>query len=414
MKTLSHTELADVVRDCADAVEYRFWIAVPYIGGWTSVECIIGNKWRKNEQIDVRLLTDIEEKSAFAGETLRVFRDRAIVKHILGLHAKIYIFDEKAIITSANLTRAAFTQRHEVGILLQGAESNEIIKIFTDWWNSAADIEENQWMFQKSENPVCRDEQVHSNLKSHTKLRPALKAMEVSVETAENHGLTIFNLVVQEYGYFAKEYLRYFQYLGLDRLWPDVLVNLETDRFMNFLFHETASGQPSKPFSKRGSKPNQFNTIEERFEFIQQEIQKFMEFVKIWPNYINDEIDQMTTVKQLLNSETVDRLGRRELTTILKQINAITSDRRLTEYKINEITKAERLENIREGLKTLLTEADLPISQKMANIKALKVGIGNSVICEIVANLYPEKYPKINANSLAGLRYLGYDVPRNL
>ncbi|MFN0174242.1 MAG: phospholipase D-like domain-containing protein [Saprospiraceae bacterium] len=114
MKILSNPDLVREIRNCSDLTNNRLWVAVPYIGSWNSVAKIIGNRWVKNSQLKVRLLTDIEERTAFCSDTLKIFRGHALVKHLLGLHAKIYVFDEKAIITSANLTRAAFMKR-EVG-----------------------------------------------------------------------------------------------------------------------------------------------------------------------------------------------------------------------------------------------------------------------------------------------------------
>jgi phosphatidylserine/phosphatidylglycerophosphate/cardiolipin synthase-like enzyme len=92
----------------------RIWIATPYIGGWISVQRIMGTKWIGDLRIEIRILADISDTTALDRETIKAFQKRAEIRSLEGLHAKSYIIDNTILITSANLTGTAFQSRWEI------------------------------------------------------------------------------------------------------------------------------------------------------------------------------------------------------------------------------------------------------------------------------------------------------------
>jgi PLD-like domain len=92
--------------------------------------------------LDLRVITDISDPRNANRGTLLHFIDRGTVKSIPGVHAKVYIFDSCVLLTSANLTKTAFTKRREIGTLLNERESAEAIQIFETWWRLAEDLNE--------------------------------------------------------------------------------------------------------------------------------------------------------------------------------------------------------------------------------------------------------------------------------
>jgi hypothetical protein len=118
-------------------VRRRLWIASTFVGGWLATKCLIDIRWQSNPDVKVRLLTDIKNKGWLDPVTIREIADCGEVKHLRGLHAKVFIIDDRALVTSANLTGTAFERRHEVGVFLTGAESAPVITIFEQWWNKA-------------------------------------------------------------------------------------------------------------------------------------------------------------------------------------------------------------------------------------------------------------------------------------
>jgi phosphatidylserine/phosphatidylglycerophosphate/cardiolipin synthase-like enzyme len=62
------------------------------------------------------------------------------------LHAKIYIFDNTAIVTSANLTESGLTRNEEYGVLIRNEELlEEIIRDFESIFRNSSKIQ-NQWI----------------------------------------------------------------------------------------------------------------------------------------------------------------------------------------------------------------------------------------------------------------------------
>ena len=140
MKIYYGNELASEIRKNADKLVKRIWVCVPFIGGLKSVSSIIGKEWIDNPSISVKLLTDASDFNNFNSETLTTFLHRGKIKHLLGLHAKIYILDNTFFISSANLTNTAFAKRYEVGIKILGNNAKGIEKLFNSWWSKAVDV----------------------------------------------------------------------------------------------------------------------------------------------------------------------------------------------------------------------------------------------------------------------------------
>jgi hypothetical protein len=134
MKILYGQDLSNSVREICDLVKERLWIAVPYIGNLAAVKRILGTNWVKKPNVSFRLIMDVNELSNFNSDTIDFFKNLGELKHLVGLHAKIYIMDECCLLTSANLTSTAFTKRHEIGILLKENEASDAIQVFRKMW----------------------------------------------------------------------------------------------------------------------------------------------------------------------------------------------------------------------------------------------------------------------------------------
>ena len=145
MCALKVSELAKDLRGLADSVERRLWVASPYIGSWKAVRKILGSAWQK---VDVRLLTD-KDSGILAQDTIEQFVAHRPVKSLAGLHAKLYIVDDSVLLTSANLTEAAFTRRYEVGIVLKGQQAKGLIDVYEKFWDQADEVDVAQFSFTK-------------------------------------------------------------------------------------------------------------------------------------------------------------------------------------------------------------------------------------------------------------------------
>ena len=117
-----------------------------YIGGWKAVKSVLGLRWRDSDDVIFRLITDTTNKGWLDRQTIEVMNSHGKIKHLLGLHAKVYIIDDHALVTSANLTDTAFARRHEVGVFLPANESKEVIRTFEDWWDNEASLPPHGWL----------------------------------------------------------------------------------------------------------------------------------------------------------------------------------------------------------------------------------------------------------------------------
>lgn len=143
MKTLYGQDLVNELRAIADSLSERLWIAVPYIGSAPDIKKIIGSNWIDNPKLSIRLITDTNEFTRINNETIKLFYEHGCIKHLSGVHAKIYILDNTCLITSANLTKTAFTKRHEIGVFLEGHFADDAIAIFENWWEKSEEISKN-------------------------------------------------------------------------------------------------------------------------------------------------------------------------------------------------------------------------------------------------------------------------------
>jgi len=166
MKPIYGEELVNELRKKSDSITQRLWIAVPYIGGIQSVRRILGKHWIQNRKLSIRLLTDTNDFNNFNSGTIRVFAQIGEIRHLAGLHAKIYIMDNTSLITSANLTNTAFSKRHEIGIFLNGANSNRTKSIFEAWWKKSEPVSEKTLKKFRKKRFISDEERAGSGLRA--------------------------------------------------------------------------------------------------------------------------------------------------------------------------------------------------------------------------------------------------------
>jgi phospholipase D-like protein len=138
METLHGAGIAKKIGALSDSAIRSVSIVSPYIGRWPAVATILGGNWWLGSPLSLRVITDISTPSNVNAGTLKMLMDRGPVRSLPGVHAKVYVFDEQAVVTSANLTETAFTKRHEIGVYLDANEAQETIKRFEHWWGLSA------------------------------------------------------------------------------------------------------------------------------------------------------------------------------------------------------------------------------------------------------------------------------------
>jgi hypothetical protein len=144
-KFLSCSELYETIQQKSSKTKNCLWVCSPQLG--SGALKIFSQEIIKNPPADMRFLFQLNDSSIQLGQ-INPYEIQCIMEHLEGaiikvqdtLNANLYIFDEIALVTSANLTESAIENNNEVGLILEGEEATEI-KAFFDrnlWQNPNA------------------------------------------------------------------------------------------------------------------------------------------------------------------------------------------------------------------------------------------------------------------------------------
>lgn len=396
MKIATDKLLSTELRKMAHAVHHRLWISSPYVGGWSATKCLIDIVWRENRKVDVRLLTDIKNECWLDPETMQQFQACGTVKHLRGLHAKLFIVDDQALLTSANLTRKAFTQRCEVGAFFNKVEAAPVIQIFNNWWDNEAKVPPPGWIakLRKTQNsPTTLEEPSGDSMKTRCVLPKA-------PDEGPRGGIGDYDVFRKRYDEFAETYRR------IQRLWRDKPLYLETDAFLNFLFH-TAPGRPSKPFTKKS--PRKL-TAPERLAEIKRHAAAFAREVRSSQDHggKTDRVRRWRTVRKLLREARIKHLTVPEVRLVLDCFHCL---HKRSFYKDKFVDpSSNKLSTIRTAWARVLHGDPNVLEAEMHRCVRSLEAFGRSSVQELLGWYDPKTYPIRNSNSNAGLRYFGYEV----
>lgn len=126
----------DTLISLVKSANERIYLSSPFIK--QSVADLIVS--HKSQSVDCKLLTKFTLSNMRGGgldlSAIQTFKDNQFsLKNIDNLHAKIFIFDNKAIITSANLTNGGLHNNLEYGVLLEN--ETKIESDFLNYYNNA-------------------------------------------------------------------------------------------------------------------------------------------------------------------------------------------------------------------------------------------------------------------------------------
>lgn len=400
MRTLHGSDLGLTLRKLSEHATNRVILISPYIGRWPAISALLGSNWWLGSLVTLHIITDINELSQTNQGTLLRFADRGLIKTIPGLHAKIYIIDNQAIITSANLTETAFTKRREIGIHLNETEATDTITIAETWWNNIATnvptTTITDWEKQAT-SPFAQEDNNGQHLPTLWGLPPT--PPDTLFHPPERGGRTFGT-----YQTFLKHYQELATiYAGIQRCWNNAPLFLETDAFLNYLFHD-AEGTPAHEYYDQ-TQPRRLNT-KERQQEISTAAASFAKWLAKNPNHRWRET-HAATIQALLNKEHLDDLTVQEAKTVVDCLNCMNA-RQLNKYKFLK-TENNTIENIRDAWKHLLHDNG-PEQERMRTCNNALRFFGPSSVQELLGWYYPNKYPIRNNNSDAGLRYFGYNV----
>lgn len=386
---LQNQNLVTELRRACNNAKNRIWIAVPFIGHWKSVERILGRNWMMYKDIDIRIITDIDNGS-FSEDTYSVLKQYAKMRSLSGLHAKLYIIDNFILLTSANLTGTAFSKRFEIGVTV--TEEKNIVKIFKEWWRIAEKIEED-WKPAKPAKTGSQEPEDHNT--GHLPYRWNLPPISKQRSTFSE-----YISLLSAYNNFVKLYEK-----NCPRLIPRLSVYQEVDGFFNYLFHEHPL-KPSYPYmEKEPYRPlNEENQIKEIKSYAKQ----YMKWLTENPTFENYRFKCIRTIKKHLSKSHIDILSESEVKEVVNCLHCMNSFD-LNKYRFTNPSN-NKIEVIRAEWKNLLHNNSIELNERMETCSRNLRFFGKSAIRELIGWYYPEKYPIINRNSNSGMRFFGYDI----
>ncbi|MCL4797860.1 MAG: hypothetical protein KJZ84_25070 [Bryobacteraceae bacterium] len=391
MSLYSGQDLGTWFRSASNSVRHRLWIASPYIGGWQSVRCLLGREWWDRPKIDVRLLTD--EGASPNGQTLSRFAQKGRIRHVAGLHAKIYIFDDKVLLSSANLTCAAFTQRYEAAVWLKGTSAASAIALYEKWWKSSSrpfDLDKLTALARSKGKNAGEDGQDRL---------PTLHALPPDPGDFGGHSLTNIFLdyprFLDLHGVLAQ------QYVSVQRIWPKIPLNFEIDGFLDYLFR-WHPGTPSKVYEK--IPPRKLSESARK-----KEIKLYGAAFRTWAKERGDDghwrLDHSKYVQEKLSAKRIGQLTKNEIRRVARGLQCMNDGRVRTRFLDNNSTPL-----VRSAWNELL-HGSAPITERMSICAGKLHGFKRSSVQELLGFFRPKVYPLRNATVNCGMRLLGFDVP---
>jgi hypothetical protein len=392
MKLLQGQTLVHTLRSLGDNAKERLWIAVPFLGSPSTVRCVLGRDWFENPGVSVRLLTDTSDMTGIDTESLRLFHDRGELKTLLGLHAKLYIADSRCVVTSANLTNTALSKRYEVGSLYSGRDAEQILDLYKRYWRLASSVNIDQLHTAFRKRKKSRDETCRPRLPELWPLPEDPGAFTVNLEKR----FLNYARLLADYMDFAGKYQ------SIQRLWPRHPLYLETDGFLNYLYHDADAGKPSQRYKKR--KPRRLTPSQQVAE-----IRRYARLYRKWNEGLEEDdiewrLENSQIVRDLLKPRKVMTLKRSEIREVLNCLNSLNS------YPINKtrILNNNKLNDIRAALDQLVN-GTTELADRMNFANRIHF-LGQSSMNEIIGFAHPNRYPLMNKNSNCGLRLFGYQV----
>jgi hypothetical protein len=179
-KFLSCSELYETIQQKSSQTKNKLWVCSPQLG--SGAHMIFSQEILKNSPADIRLLFQLNDASIQLGQ-INPYEIQYLMEHLEGvaikvqdtLNANLYIFDDSALVTSANLTENSFENNTEVGLILEDEEATEIKAFFDQnlWQNPNAKNIGNLKQLKKTWNLTQKSTLKIAPLKkykSHTKI----------------------------------------------------------------------------------------------------------------------------------------------------------------------------------------------------------------------------------------------------
>ncbi len=391
----------------------NLWIAAPYVT--KTEELVEAAKTGRS----VRLLVGLNDcTSAKALKALQNVPGCMIRYFTRRFHAKIYVFDQTAMLGSSNLTEGGLYSNREATMCLDSSEDLiELRALFLELWESASVL---------TPQKLAEFERVYSSVRGgRPDYDPRLESLigiseptniRVGSEKKSKERLFLEQLRREVYEEYRPAFDEVTNLLESNNLRRDDLTEIgsamETNRFLNWVRLSQAVGEDAWRET-----PLQLDPADRRVEILRLG----REWVQADKNKVpTDYIDWLRTVQQVFaNRETIQDSSKERLTDGLLSIHAFHEQLR---WKGGGKTGfAEKFWSANDG----------DVERVKRTITYLLFGPGDFIqrfhdllydpeftlkyfryFCalELFGTVRPDQYPPVNGRMTKALRYIGFDV----
>lgn len=391
----------------------NLWIAAPYVTeteelaeaakAGKSVRLLVG----LNDCTSAKALRDLHD---IPGCMIRYFTRR--------FHAKIYVFDQAAMLGSSNLTDGGLCSNREATICLDSSEDLiELRALFLELWESASVLTP-----QKLED----FERVHGSVRGgRPDYDPRLESIigiseptniRVGSEKKSKERLFIEQLRREVYEEYKPAFDEVTNLLNTNNLRRNDLTGIgsamETNRFLNWVRLSQAIGEDA--WRETPLRPNPADRHGEILRLGQEWVQADRNKVPA------DYIDWLNTVRKVFaNRETIQEVSKDQLTDGLLSIHAFHEQSRwkgggktgLAERfwaaNDDDITRVKRtLRNLLFGPGDFIQRFHDLLYDPEFTLKYF----GYFCALELFGTVRPDQYPPMNGRMAKALRYIGFNV----
>jgi hypothetical protein len=178
-KFLACAELYMAIQALSSQTKETLWVSAQQLG--TDAHKVFSQEILKHPPTDIRFVFRLNDETIKRNEIdpheVQYLRERLkedSVKACDKLHSNIFIFDNQALVTSANLTKAAFENNPEVGVIVDGEELTAVKNFFAEilWKNakSVGDLKSFKKAWNLNQKQLVKKSQRRLKVVAHTNI----------------------------------------------------------------------------------------------------------------------------------------------------------------------------------------------------------------------------------------------------
>jgi hypothetical protein len=331
-------------------------------------------------------------------------------------HAKIYVFDDAALIGSSNLTDGGLCSNREATLLVQDSDDlDEARRLFVELWESAQTLTPDKLRafarvhvkppfpnghprYAEAVGGQVQPPNIKVNSGRPTSTRMFLEQLRRQVYEQYKPAFTEVLEIVRQNDYRRADL-------------EDLGIPYETNRFLNWVRLTQAPGENWAHAPLRAAREDRLNEI----------VRLGQEWVKADKNQVpRDYVEMLRTAKRVFATpESIDGVSQEELSEGLLSLHAFLEQLRFVKGGKENLAplfwseNENDVERVKKSL-TRLVHGQGDFIERLHDLvyePAWRLDhFGTFCALELFGTVKPEEFPPINGRMAKALRFLGYDV----